>query len=177
MKNMKLRLIVMNFLEYAVWGAYLTSMGRYLAEHGLGSNIGIFYSIQGIVSLFMPALMGIVADRWIPAQKLLSICHALAGAFMVSAQFFRNKPHANRNIVNTFINEGGKCSVMLVRVWKTIQNCNNRPRGVVVQMEWAQLNRVTSGNLYPWVSGWEMAKGKHQDDLGSLTTRDSWCRQ
>lgn len=85
MKHMKLRLIVMNFLEYAVWGAYLTCMGRYLANIGLGSDIGIFYSIQGIVSLFMPALMGIVADRWIPAQKLLSLCHALAGAFMISA--------------------------------------------------------------------------------------------
>lgn len=83
--NMKLRLIVMNFLEYAVWGAYLTCMGRYLATHGMGGNIGIFYSIQGIVSLFMPALMGIVADRWIPAQKCLSLCHALAGTFMVAA--------------------------------------------------------------------------------------------
>ena len=85
MKNVKLRLIVMNFLEYAVWGAYLTSMGRYLATHGLGTHIGIFYSIQGIVSLFMPALIGIVADRWVQAQKLLSLCHALAGAFMASA--------------------------------------------------------------------------------------------
>ncbi|MBQ9339864.1 MAG: MFS transporter [Paludibacteraceae bacterium] len=85
MKNMKFRLIVMNFLEYAVWGAYLTCMGTYLAKHGLAGHIGIFYSIQGIVSLFMPALMGIVADRWIPAQKLLSLCHALAGAFMIGA--------------------------------------------------------------------------------------------
>lgn len=88
MKHMKLRLIVMNFLEYAVWGAYLTCMGRYLAKMDLGGHIGIFYSIQGIVSLFMPAIMGIVADRWIPAQKLLSLCHALAGAFMCSAGIY-----------------------------------------------------------------------------------------
>lgn len=88
MKNMKFRLIVMNFLEYAVWGAYLTCMSRYLAEHGMGTHIGIFYSIQGIVSLFMPALMGIVADRWIPAQKLQSICHALAGMFMGAAGIY-----------------------------------------------------------------------------------------
>lgn len=85
MNNLKIRLIVMNFLEFAVWGAYLTSMGRYLATHGMGTHIGIFYSIQGIVSLFMPALMGIVADRWIPAQKLMSICHAVAGASMLAA--------------------------------------------------------------------------------------------
>ena len=88
MKNIRPRLIVMNFLEFAVWGAYLTSMGRYLAEHGLAQHIGWFYSIQGIVSLFMPALMGIVADRWIPAQKLLALCHAWAGAFMISAGFY-----------------------------------------------------------------------------------------
>ena len=88
MKNLKFKLIVMNFLEFAVWGAYLTSMGRYLGAYGFGGHIGWFYSIQGIVSLFMPALMGIVADRWIPAQKLLSLCHALAGLFMCAAGFY-----------------------------------------------------------------------------------------
>ena len=80
--NLKLRLSLMNFLEFAVWGAYLTSMGRYLGNIGLGGNIGLFYSMQGIVSIFMPALMGIVADRWIPAQRLLGLCHLLAGLFM-----------------------------------------------------------------------------------------------
>lgn len=78
----------MNFLEFAVWGAYLTSMGRYLGAHGFGSQIGWFYSIQGIVSLFMPALMGIVADRWLPAQKALSLCHGLAGLFMAAAGIY-----------------------------------------------------------------------------------------
>ena len=87
-KSLQLRLIVMNFLEFAVWGAYLTSMGRYLGAHGFGSQIGWFYSIQGIVSLFMPALMGIVADRWLPAQKALSLCHGLAGIFMCGAGIY-----------------------------------------------------------------------------------------
>lgn len=85
MKSIKFRLIVMNFLEFAVWGAYLTCMGTYLAGHGMAQQIGWFYSVQGIVSIFMPALMGIVADRWIPAQKTLSLCHALAGLFMCAA--------------------------------------------------------------------------------------------
>lgn len=88
MKNMKFRLIVMNFLEFAVWGAYLTSMGRYLGGAGFGPSIGWFYSIQGVVSLFMPALMGIVADRYIPAQKVLSLCHGLAGLFMCGAGLY-----------------------------------------------------------------------------------------
>ena len=84
----QLRLIIFNFLEFAVWGAYLTSMGRYLANVGMGQNIGWFYSIQGIVSLLMPALMGIVADRWIEAQRLHSLCHLIAGAFMVAAGMY-----------------------------------------------------------------------------------------
>ena len=86
--NLKIRLALMNFLEFAVWGAYLTSMGRYLGNIGLGPEIGWFYSMQGIVSIFMPALMGIVADRWVPAQRLLGLCHLLAGLFMFSTAYY-----------------------------------------------------------------------------------------
>ena len=78
----------MNFLQFAVWGSYLTSMGTYLFGIGLAENIGIFYAMQGIVSLFMPALIGIVADRWIQAQKLLGICHLLAATFMVATGYY-----------------------------------------------------------------------------------------
>jgi hypothetical protein len=78
----------MNFLQFAVWGAYLTSMSRYLGPAGLGANIGLFYSVQGIVSIFMPALLGIIADRWVQAQKLLGISHGLAAVFMLAAGIY-----------------------------------------------------------------------------------------
>lgn len=81
---LKVRLIVMNFLEFAVWGAYLTSMGNYLGKSGMGDYISWFYAIQGIVSIFMPTLMGIVADRYVQPQRLLGICHLIAGLFMIS---------------------------------------------------------------------------------------------
>ncbi len=82
------RLILMNFLEFAVWGAYLTSLGRYLGNIGLSNEIKWFFAMQGIVSIFMPALMGIVADRYMQAQKVLSLCHGLAGVFMAGAGFY-----------------------------------------------------------------------------------------
>lgn len=88
--NVKTRLALMNFLEFAVWGAYLTSMGTYLHNIGMASQIGWFYAIQGVVSIFMPAIMGIVADRWIPAQRLLGYCHLLAGIFMFAAAYVGN---------------------------------------------------------------------------------------
>ena len=71
--NMKLRLIIMNFLEFAVWGSYLTSMGAYLANAGLGTDIGNYYALQGVVSLFMPAIMGIIADRWAVSYTHLTL--------------------------------------------------------------------------------------------------------
>lgn len=86
--GLRIRLVVMNFLEFGVWGAYLISMGNFLASHGLGDSIGWFYAVQGIVSIFMPGLIGIVADRWVQAQRLLGICHLLAGLFMGAAGYY-----------------------------------------------------------------------------------------
>lgn len=85
---LKVRLSILNFIEFAVWGSYLTSLGNFLFNQGLGDQIGWFYAMQGIVSLFMPSLVGIIADRWIQAQRMLSLCHLLAGAFMAAAGFY-----------------------------------------------------------------------------------------
>ncbi len=80
---MKFRLALMSFLEFAVWGAYLTCMGNYLGVAGLGDQISWFYAIQGIVSIFMPTIMGIVADKYIQPQRLLGLCHLAAGIAML----------------------------------------------------------------------------------------------
>jgi nucleoside transporter len=87
-KPIQVRLAAMNFLEFAVWGAYLISLGNFLYSIGLEKQIGWFYMIQGVVSLFMPAVVGIIADRWLQAQKMLSLCHLLAGCFMGAAGIY-----------------------------------------------------------------------------------------
>lgn len=87
----------MNFLQFAVWGAYLTSMGSYLFSAGFAENIWLFYAMQGVVSLFMPGIMGIVADRWIPAQRLLGLCHLIAGGAMVGAGIVGNASEVSFN--------------------------------------------------------------------------------
>lgn len=95
MQLIKVKLAAMNFLEFAVWGAYLTSLGIYLSGAGLGDDIYWFYTVQGIVSIFMPAIIGIVADKWIQAQRLLGICHFIAGTFMCAASFYCIQAGAN----------------------------------------------------------------------------------
>jgi len=82
--GIKNRLILMNFLQFFVWGAWLISIGGYLGGTlGFsGSEIGAVFSTLGIASLFMPAVIGIIADKWINAERLLGICH-LTGAVLL----------------------------------------------------------------------------------------------
>ena len=90
----------MNFLEFAVWGAYLTCMGNYLGAAGLGDKISWFYAIQGIVSLFMPTLMGIVADRYMQPQRVLGLCHLLAGGFMIGCWWMGREAGVGQEITD-----------------------------------------------------------------------------
>ncbi len=85
--SLKLRLSIQWFLQFFIWGSWLISFGGYLG--GVlkfdGMQIGSFYATMGIASLFMPALLGIVADRWIPAQKVLGLAHIIGAALLMYA--------------------------------------------------------------------------------------------
>ena len=82
--NLKLRLIVMNFLQFFIWGAWLITIGEYWFQnrHWSGTGFGAIFSTMGIASLFMPSLMGIVADKWINAEKLYGLLQ-IGGAIVL----------------------------------------------------------------------------------------------
>lgn len=79
--NIKARLIVMNFLQFFVWGAWLITVANYWfgTKQWDGTNFGAIFSTMGIASIFMPTLCGIIADRWINAEKLYGVLHILGG--------------------------------------------------------------------------------------------------
>ena len=85
--SIKFRLILMNFLQFFVWGSWLISIGGYLGGtlHFTGAQIGAVFSTLGIASLFMPALMGIVADKWLNAERVLGICHIIGAGMLIWA--------------------------------------------------------------------------------------------
>ena len=87
--SIKHRLIFMNFLQYFIWGAWLISFGSYVGNSLKfdGVQIGSFFATMGIASLFMPGLMGIIADRWVSAEKLLGICHIIGSGLLIAASF------------------------------------------------------------------------------------------
>jgi NHS family xanthosine MFS transporter len=82
--NIKLRLTLMNFLQFFIWGSWLISLNVYLDKtlHFTGGQIGSIYATMGIASLFMPALLGIVADKWINAERVFGMCHII-GAILL----------------------------------------------------------------------------------------------
>lgn len=83
--NLKLRLTVMNFLQFAVWGSYLISLGGYMMNSlgYSGLQVGAIYGTMGIASLFMPGVIGIIADKYVRAERLLALCHLLSAGLLI----------------------------------------------------------------------------------------------
>lgn len=92
--NIKFRLVVMNFLEFFVWGAWLISMSQYMfnALHFTGVQVGSIYGTMGLASLFAPALLGIVADRWVNAERLLGLCHIIGAGLLFAVSRVTDYP-------------------------------------------------------------------------------------
>ena len=79
---MKARLSLLYFLQFGVWGCYLTSFGQFLGSGGIGSKIAWFYAAVGLVSIITPSLLGRLADRTGCPERLLGLCHLLAAGVM-----------------------------------------------------------------------------------------------
>jgi NHS family xanthosine MFS transporter len=155
--GLKFRLIVMNFLQFFIWGSYLTSLGGYLYGnlHFQGEQIGLVYMTLGIASLFMPTLTGIIADRWLNAEKVLGLCHILGAVslyiastvtdpslmfwIMLFVSMFYMPTIALNNTVsyNILINNGADIQKDFpnIRVWGTV--------GFIFAMWFVDLNHWT----------------------------------
>lgn len=92
--SIKFRLIVMNFLQFFVWGAWLISLGGYMIVtlKFTGVEVGSIFSTMGIASLFMPAIMGIISDRFLNAEKVLGFCHIIGGLLLFLASNIQDYP-------------------------------------------------------------------------------------
>jgi MFS transporter, NHS family, xanthosine permease len=80
----KQRLILLNFLQFFIWGSWLLTIGAYWfqTKHWTGTEFGAIFSTMGIASLFMPAIAGIIADRWVNAERLYGVFHIIAAVIL-----------------------------------------------------------------------------------------------
>jgi NHS family xanthosine MFS transporter len=84
----------MNFLQFFVWGAWLISLGGYMIVtlNFTGVEVGSIFSTMGIASLFMPAIMGIISDRFFNAEKVLGCCHIFGALLLLLASKITDYP-------------------------------------------------------------------------------------
>ncbi|MXV15099.1 nucleoside permease [Hufsiella ginkgonis] len=92
--NIKLRLVAMNFLQFFIWGSWLISLGGYMIVtlKFTGVEVGSIFATMGIASLFMPAVMGIISDRFVNAEKVLGISHIVGGLLLFTASGIKDYP-------------------------------------------------------------------------------------
>lgn len=82
--GIKKRLVLLNFLQFFVWGSWLLTIGAYWfqTKHWSGTDFGAIFSTMGIASLFMPAIAGIIADRWVNAERLYGSFHLIGAVIL-----------------------------------------------------------------------------------------------
>lgn len=75
--NITTRLKMMSFMQYFIWGSWLVTLGAYMINtlHFTGSDVGMVYSSKGLAAIVMPSLVGIIADKWLRADRAYVICH------------------------------------------------------------------------------------------------------
>lgn len=90
--NIKLRLTILSFFQFYVWGAWLITIATYFFSNGMGTGVqfGAIFSTLALSSIFMPALTGILADKWINAERLYGILHILYGAVLFYVPYVKD---------------------------------------------------------------------------------------
>lgn len=162
--NLKLRLTILSFLQFFVWGAWLITMANFWfgTKHWEGTQFGAVFGTMGIASIFMPTITGIIADRWVNAERIFSVLHILYGAIlfilphsadpnsffsvMLVAMCFYMPTIALANSISYTILKNNNMDVVKdfppIRVWGTI--------GFIVAMWITNLsgNKATEGQFY-----------------------------
>jgi len=165
--SIKNRLIIMNFLQFFIWGAWLITIGGYWFQNKgwSGADFGIIFSTMGIASLFMPALSGIIADRWINAEKLLGVFHLIGAlilfylpqvdnpntffwVMMATMVFYMPTISLSITVAYSALNKAGKDIVKEyppIRVYGTI--------GFIIAMWTVSLLKIETSAMQFYVSG------------------------
>lgn len=83
--NIKFKLTLMSFLQFFVWGAWLITIGTYClnAKGWSFEEFGAIFSTLALSSLIMPAITGIIADKWVNAEKLYGVLQLLYGLILL----------------------------------------------------------------------------------------------
>ena len=81
--NIKSRLSIMMFLQYAIWGSWYVTVGNYMSAIGMSSTIHWAYTVSPIAAIVSPFFLGMIADRFFATEKVLGILHLIGGVALI----------------------------------------------------------------------------------------------
>src|SRR2546423_1001847 len=88
--SIRFALSAMMFLEFFIWGAWFVTMGTYLSQSLKASDTqnGLAYGTQSLGAIIAPFIIGLIADRFFSAQKILGVLHVIGGIilYLISQQ-------------------------------------------------------------------------------------------
>ncbi len=95
------RLSIMMFLQFFVWGAWYVTAPRYLGTIGFGgADFGWTYSVGPIAGILSPFFIGMIADRFFATERMLGVMHLLGAAAMFGATFLMQNPNRSPDLIN-----------------------------------------------------------------------------
>ncbi len=80
--NIGIRLSLMMFLQFFVWGAWYVTTGNFMSANGMGDSVGWAYSLCPIAAVISPFFLGMIADRFFASEKILGVLHLIGGIIM-----------------------------------------------------------------------------------------------
>ncbi len=99
--NVNVRLSIMMFLQFFIWGAWYVTAPRFLATIGFTpDDFGWTYSVGPIAGIISPFIVGMIADRFFATERVLGVMHILAAGAMFAATLLMDPSSANANLIN-----------------------------------------------------------------------------
>ena len=99
--SIKPKLCIMMFLQFFIWGAWYVTAPNYLGTIGFGAaDFGWTYSVGPIAGMISPFFVGMIADRFFPAQKVMAAMHLIGGGLMLLATFMMKAADPSPSTIN-----------------------------------------------------------------------------
>src|SRR5258706_5250998 len=83
--SVRAKLSAMMFLQFFIWGAWYTTVGNYMAAHGMAALAYLPYTVNPVAAIVAPFFLGLIADRYFSTEKVLGVLHILGGVFILLA--------------------------------------------------------------------------------------------
>jgi nucleoside transporter len=161
---MKLRLCAMMFLEFFIWGSWFVTLGSYLVAnlHAGGAQTGLAYGTQAWSAILAPFIVGLIADRFFNAERLLGLFHWVGAALMYGLYRTHNFAVFYPMLMAYMLLYMPTLSLVNAIAFRQLDDPSRQFSGIRV---WGTIGWIAAGLLISYVLAWDSRVGIHEGRL------------